>query len=192
MCVCVCLVSVQRKRTSSFLSLCLCLSFIHSFSVFFFTLSFPLQRLFCALSLSLCHSPLLACGCVSCGCFLFFSLSLSRAAGFVSHLFWLGSAGVALQSLMDCQRPTEEVNTKAFSQPGAVTFYWSPSIRRRIGTPILFWVSQSARDAFRHHFGICRYCYYCSMFDTVLLVKLNYHSNWLNNSNHNKWVVFFS
>jgi hypothetical protein len=128
-----------------------------------------------------------------CGCFLsfFFSLSLSRAAGFVSYLLWLGSAGVFLESLMDCQRPTE-VNTKAFSQPGAVTFYWSPSIRRRIGTPLLFWVSRCARDAFRHHNGIRCFCYYCSLFVTVILVKLNYHSNWLNNNNDNKWVVFFN
>jgi hypothetical protein len=70
--------------------------------------------------------------------FFFFSLSLSRVAGFVCPIFFDWEAvGVVLESLMDCQRPTE-VNTKAFSQTGAVTFYWSPSIRRRIGTPLVF------------------------------------------------------
>lgn len=92
-----CVFGICTAKKNLFLSLTLSLSFLHSFSVFFCVVVFPLHRVLCSLSLS---SSFL-CGCPCGGCFLFLSLSLSRATGFVSHLLRLGSAGVFLQSLMD-------------------------------------------------------------------------------------------
>lgn len=151
----------------------------------FCALVFPLERLFCSLSLCLSLSLSLSlssfslvvapvCG----GCFLFFllSLSLSRAAGFVSHLLWLGSASVFCRAF-DGLSTTTGVT---------VTFCSSESVRRPVGTLFVFWISRCARDAFRHYNGIRRFCYYCSVFVAVILVKLDYYSRRLNNNHDNK------
>ena len=168
------LVSVQRKKRV-FLSHSFCLS-LYSFFVFFAL--FPNSCF--ALSLSLSHSLF------PCGCFLFFSLSLSlsvsgcRAVGSVPSLILKRSYVLVFDG---CQRATR-VATTIVCQPAVIYYSIFYSIRRPIDIQLVFDVNTCIRHAFRYRNGFCRFCYYCSLFVTVIIVKHNYYSNWLNNNNN--------
>jgi hypothetical protein len=166
----VCLLSVQRKRTSSFLSLCL--SFIRSPSLFY-AVVFPLHRLFFSLSL---FSSLVVV-------FFFFSLSLTLRLRLIFTLYSSIWKRLCISRVSDgCQR-SAAITTTAFSHPVDVSSCSSQSLQWRVRTPIVFWVSRCARDAFRHLYGFRRFSLYCPLLVTVIVVKLHYYSNWLNNNN---------
>ncbi len=133
--MCVWSICTAKKRTSSFLSLCPCLSFVRS-SPFFCVVVFPLHGLFCSLSLFslLSFSPPVV---ALCGCFLF-SLSLTLSCDrLCDPSSLIGKCGCVSRVSNGCQR-LAEVTTTAFSQFFTVTFWSSQSLRRRVGTLIVF------------------------------------------------------
>jgi hypothetical protein len=128
-------ICTAKRGTYSLLSLRLpFLSFVLFFGLSCFPTTAILRALSLCLSLALSLSPppLLPLWLPCCGCFLFFSFSLSHTLCFVSHRLRSGSVGVFLEYLMDVNGSPKSPSLPFQSVAAAA------SSRRPFGTPLVF------------------------------------------------------
>ena len=179
-----------KKRTSSFFSLTVSVIPLFVLRLFFYAVVFPLHRLFCSVSPSLCVSPFSSAFVVALlWLFSFFllSLSLSLSLSQCDRLCVLSSSidrhWCVSRVSNGCQRSVEIATTPILYSVD-VPFCSSRSLRRHVRTPFVFKLSRCSRDAFRHIHGF--YCnrYYAPLLITVILVKRDRHPIQFNH--HNK------